>query len=192
MQRRTLSPKIEDTNALCHVTCSQRRVSAGFTVLYFIHRRSGIIDRRVRFLITSVRWRHTGVRILPTSGDQRILGEVIWLFRCHLQLDAVKQAAVEFGQVRGLLVYNRSTLALTTNHCPVHWRCPSLHGYIRQKSCLVISRLNYGNGVLIGLPIHLVRCLPSAQHAAEQLISKLRRFDHKTDALVNSHWLHFP
>jgi hypothetical protein len=54
------------------------------------------------------------------------------------------------------------------------------------------AQLRERRAVLIGLPIHLVRCLPSAQHAAEQLISKLRRFDHKTDALVNSHWLHFP
>jgi len=43
--------------------------------------------------------------------------------------------------------------------------------------------------VLIGLPIHLVRCLQSVQKAAEWLFCRLRRFDHLTDALVNLHWL---
>lgn len=57
---------------------------------------------------------------------------------------------------------------------------------------LVISRLDYGNGVLIGLPTHLVRRLQSVQNAAARMIFKLRRFDHITDALVSLHWLRVP
>jgi hypothetical protein len=54
---------------------------------------------------------------------------------------------------------------------------------------LVISRLNYGNGMVIGLWTHR---LLSVQNAAARLICKLRRFDHVTDALVSLHWLRNP
>jgi len=50
-------------------------------------------------------------------------------------------------------------------------------------------RLDYGKSMLIGLAIHLVRCLQSVQNAAAWLICRLRRFDHVTDALVNLHLL---
>jgi len=57
---------------------------------------------------------------------------------------------------------------------------------------LVQSRLDYGNSVLVGLPIRLVRRLQSVQNAAARLICRLRRFDHVTDALVSLHWLRVP
>ena len=54
---------------------------------------------------------------------------------------------------------------------------------------LVMSRLDCGNGVLIGLPTHLVRRLQSVQNAAARLTCDLRCFDHITDALVSLHCL---
>jgi len=57
---------------------------------------------------------------------------------------------------------------------------------------LVQSRLDYGNSVLVGLPIHLVLRLQSVQNAAARLICRLRRFDHVTDALVSLHCLRVP
>jgi len=54
---------------------------------------------------------------------------------------------------------------------------------------LVISRLDFGNSVLISLPTHLVRRLQSVQNAVALLIFKLLRYDHITDALVTLHWL---
>ena len=54
---------------------------------------------------------------------------------------------------------------------------------------LATTRLNYGNGVLIGLTTNLVRRLQSVQNRAARLIFKRRRFDHITDALVTLHWL---
>jgi len=53
---------------------------------------------------------------------------------------------------------------------------------------MVISRLDYGNGVLIGLPTHLVCHLLLAQNAAARLFFKLQHFDHITDAHVSLHW----
>ena len=54
---------------------------------------------------------------------------------------------------------------------------------------LVHSRLDYGNGVLVGIPAHLMRRLQSVLIAAARLIFNLKRSDHITDALVSLHWL---
>ena len=59
-------------------------------------------------------------------------------------------------------------------------------------SALVMSRLDYRNSVLIGLPIHLTRRLKSVQNAAARLKYKLQRFDHITSAIVSLHWLRIP
>ena len=52
---------------------------------------------------------------------------------------------------------------------------------------LVHSRLDYGNGVLVGIPAHLMRRLQSVLNAAAWLIFNLKRSDHITDALVSLH-----
>jgi len=54
---------------------------------------------------------------------------------------------------------------------------------------VVHSRLDYGNGVLVGIPAHLMRRLQSVLNAAARLIFNLKRSDHITDALVSIHWL---
>jgi len=59
-------------------------------------------------------------------------------------------------------------------------------------AALVLYRLDYGNSVLVGLLIHLVRRLKSVQNAATRLICRLRRFDLVPDALVSLHWLRVP
>ena len=57
---------------------------------------------------------------------------------------------------------------------------------------LVLSRLDYGNGVLVGLPAYLVRRLQSVLNASARLIDHLCRSDRVTDALVSLHWLCVP
>jgi hypothetical protein len=57
---------------------------------------------------------------------------------------------------------------------------------------LVLTRLDYANSVLVGLPVHLVRRLQSVLNAAARLIYGLRRCDHITDALLTLHWLKVP
>jgi len=59
-------------------------------------------------------------------------------------------------------------------------------------AALVLSRLDYGKGTLVGLPAYLIRRLQSVQNAATRLIFRLRRCDHITDALVSLHWLQVP
>jgi len=57
---------------------------------------------------------------------------------------------------------------------------------------LVNTRLDYGNGALIGLPVYLTRRLQSVLNAAARLIFNLRRSDHVPDALISLHWLRVP
>ena len=54
------------------------------------------------------------------------------------------------------------------------------------------SRLDYGNGMLLGIPAHLMRRLQSVLNAAARLIFNLKRSDHITDALVSLLWLPVP
>jgi len=50
---------------------------------------------------------------------------------------------------------------------------------------LVHSRLDYGNGVLAGAPVHLIYRLQSVLNASS-------RSDHISDALISLHWLRVP
>ena len=54
---------------------------------------------------------------------------------------------------------------------------------------LVLSRLDYGNAVLVGLPAYLYNRLQSVLNAAARSIAGLRRSDHITDTLASFHWL---
>jgi len=57
---------------------------------------------------------------------------------------------------------------------------------------LVLSRLDYGDTVLIGLPVYLTHHLQSILNAVARLIYHLRSADHITDALATFHWLCVP
>jgi len=57
---------------------------------------------------------------------------------------------------------------------------------------LVLSRLDYGNAVLVGLPAYLYNRLQSVLNAAARSIAGLRRSDHITDTLASFHWLKAP
>lgn len=53
----------------------------------------------------------------------------------------------------------------------------------------VISRLDYANVLLYGLPQSLLDKLQRLQNSAARLISRTRKFDHITPVLVDLHWL---
>jgi len=54
---------------------------------------------------------------------------------------------------------------------------------------VVLSRLDYGNTTLIGIPAYQLRRLQSVMNAAARSITGLRRSDHITDTLTSLHWL---
>jgi len=57
---------------------------------------------------------------------------------------------------------------------------------------LALSRLDYSNAVLVGLPAYLYNRLQSVLNAAVRSIAGLRRSDHITDTLDSYHWLKAP
>jgi hypothetical protein len=54
---------------------------------------------------------------------------------------------------------------------------------------LVLTKLDYGNAVLSGLPAHLIRRLQSVMNAAARSIAGLRRSEHITTTLAGLRWL---
>jgi hypothetical protein len=59
----------------------------------------------------------------------------------------------------------------------------------RLVSALVLSRLDYCNAVLVGLPASTLAPLQRVLHAAARLVLQLRPRDHVTPALRELHWL---
>jgi len=57
---------------------------------------------------------------------------------------------------------------------------------------LVLSRLDYGNATLVGLPAYQYDRLQSVLNAAARSIAGLRRSDHISDVLASFHWLRAP
>jgi hypothetical protein len=57
---------------------------------------------------------------------------------------------------------------------------------------LVLSRLDYGNATLAGIPAYQHRRLQSVMNAAAKLIHRRRRYDHVTPLLRDLHWLKAP
>jgi len=56
-------------------------------------------------------------------------------------------------------------------------------------SALVISRLDYGNAILAGLPHSSTTPLQRVLNSAARLVCGLCPCDHVTEALTNLHWL---
>ena len=57
---------------------------------------------------------------------------------------------------------------------------------------LVLSRLDYGNATLAGLPDYQLNRLQSVLNAAARLIYSVRKHDHVTPLLQDLHWLRVP
>ena len=68
-------------------------------------------------------------------------------------------------------------------------RCLPLAAYKSLIVSLVLSRLDYGNATLSGLPDYQYRRLQSVINAAARSIFRLRWSDHVTPALMELHWL---
>jgi hypothetical protein len=138
--------------------------------------------------------------------------EALWCATCRrrhqllttaLPIDGVLVTPV--SSVRNLGIFIDADLVMRTHVQRTVSRCFAALRQLRQIRrsvptttfqtlvvALVLSRLDYGNGVLVGLPAYLVRRLQSVQNAAARLIYNLRRFDHVTAALTTLHWLLIP
>jgi len=59
-------------------------------------------------------------------------------------------------------------------------------------TAFVLSRVDYGNATLAGLPAHQLCRLQSALHAAARIVFRARKFDHVTPLHRELHWLRIP
>jgi len=109
------------------------------------------------------------------------------------------------SSVHDLGIFIDSDLVMRTHVCQTVSRCfaalrqlRSVHHLVSATvfeslvTTLVLIRLDYGNGMLVGLPTHLIHRLQSTQNAVAWLIFRLRLSDHITDALISLHWLQVP
>ena len=90
----------------------------------------------------------------------------------------------------------RSHVQLTASRCfAVLWQLRAIPRQVPTAvfqsliTALVLSRLDYCNSVLFGLPANLIQRLQSVQNGAARLIFRIR---HITAALISIHWLCVP
>ena len=67
--------------------------------------------------------------------------------------------------------------------------CLTQHATELLIHCLVIYRLDYGNGLLYGVPDKLLDKLQLVQNVAARVVVKASRYDHITPILKTVHWL---
>jgi len=95
------------------------------------------------------------------------------------------------SSVHDLGIFINSDLVMRTHMCQTVSRClaalrqlRSVHHLVSATvfeslvTTLVLSRLDYGNGMLVSLPTHLIRRFQSVQNAAAWLIFRLRPWPH--------------
>jgi hypothetical protein len=106
------------------------------------------------------------------------------------------------NQVRDLGVYFDSELNMKAHirriagACYYHLRrLRALRGLLGQEvtarlvSAFVLSRLDYCNAILIGLPASTLAPLQRVMHAAVRLVCDLKPFDHISESIRTLHWL---
>lgn len=135
--------------------------------------------------------------------------EVLWCSSTRRQ-HQIPQVPIRIGadtitpvvSVRDLGIYLDSDLSMRTHVSKTASSCFAMLRQIRsiQRSTsaaalrsivvsLVLSRLDYGNALLAGLPDCLLARLQSVQNAAARLIFTARKYDHITPLLCDLHWL---
>jgi hypothetical protein len=130
---------------------------------------------RRQYQLPTVAMSIDGVSATPVSSDHDL--------GIFINSDVVMQMQVQltvsrcFAALRQLRRIRRSVSATTLQTLVV---------------TLVFAQLDYGNGVLAGLPTNLMYRLQSVQHAAARLTFNLKHSNHITDALISLQWLRTP
>jgi len=107
--------------------------------------------------------------------------------------------------IRDLGVYLDSILSRTTNISKTVSNCFAAMRLIRSVrrsvskavllslvTALVLSRVDYGNATIAGLPARQLCQLQSVLLAAARIVFSTRKFDHVTPLLRELHWLRIP
>jgi len=116
----------------------------------------------------------------------------------HVGNDVIKPTSVvrDLGVLLDSELSMKKHIAKVTSVCFYHLRrLKQVRRILGQQtttslvSAFVLSRLNYCNSVLAGLPKTSIAPLQRVQNAAARLICGLRSRDHITPALIQLHWL---
>ena len=90
----------------------------------------------------------------------------------------------------------QSFVSSTTQSCFFHlYRISTIRKYLTTEAatklvvCLILSRLDYCNSLLFGLPASTIQPLQRIQNSAARLILKKRKSDHISPLLSSLHWL---
>jgi len=101
----------------------------------------------------------------------------------YIDSDLCMQTHVQ-GSVAGCFVVLRQLCSI--------WRLVLSTVYQSLVVVLVLSRMDYGNATLSGLPTCLLNRFQSVLNAAARSIAGVRRSEHITDALASFRWLRAP
>jgi len=128
-----------------------------------------------------------------------------WMVKTHMQsvltknnsLGAQRLAHVSCTDLLVLIaMYTRFYGSRVASTCFFHLRrLRSLHRQLgrdvttRLVSALVLSRLDYCNAILVGLPQTTLSLLQRVLRVAARMVLNLRPCDHVTSALLQLHWL---
>ena len=120
----------------------------------------------------------------------------------NLTLSVGNDVILPVGVVRDLGVYLDAELTLkhhvnrVTSSCFFQLRCLRQIRRVtgpevtkRLVSAFILSRLDYCNAALAGLPQTTLRPLQRVQNAAARLVANIRQHDHTTPAMKDLHWL---
>ena len=90
----------------------------------------------------------------------------------------------------------QSFVSSTTQSCYFHlYRISTIRKFLTVEAttklvvCLILSRLDYCNSLLFGLPFSTIQPLQRVQNSAARLILKKRKSDHISPLLSSLHWL---
>ena len=118
----------------------------------------------------------------------------------HLQLDNTSIAFLKSVKSLGVILDSslsmKNFISATVRSCYFHLRRISLiRKYLSNEAAskliisLILSRIDYGNSLLSGLPETSILPLQRLQNNAAKLILKKRKRDHSTPLLKALHWL---
>src|SRR6218665_719633 len=115
---------------------------------------------------------------------------------CSIKLADV---VCDLGFLLDSMLSMKHQISSLTKSCFFHLRCIWQARKCVNEKCLhtlvqafVVSRLDYCNSVLYGLPASTLQPLTTVLHCAEKLIRNLSPRDHVTPTLRELHWLPIP
>ena len=149
---------------------------------WMIHHRLQLNDDKTEVLVITT----------PSSASKLILTDVVIG-------DSILQPTAIARNIRVMFNSELSMKSQVSKLCQVAYfhlhRIRSIRDCLTQHATellvhsLVISRLDYGNGFLYGVPDQLLDKLQRVQNVAARIVVRASRYDHITSILETLHWL---